>query len=130
VRILWAAIAYFAPVFAAGFVLGTLRVLVLAPWVGETIAVLAELPVMLALSWVACRWAAARFGVRATWAARLTMGGAAFALLGLAETALAVLAFGRPLSEHWTHYREMPALLGLAGQLAFAIFPALQGARR
>ena len=53
-RVLKAATAYFALVFAAGFVLGTLRTLWLAPALGPMLAVAAELPVMLGVSWLAC----------------------------------------------------------------------------
>lgn len=53
--VLTAALAYSALVFAAGFALGTLRVLLLAPRLGEMAAVALELPVMLVLSWVAAR---------------------------------------------------------------------------
>ncbi len=45
-----AAFLYFLPVFAAGFVLGTIRVLWLAPQTGHLVATLIELPVMLAIS--------------------------------------------------------------------------------
>lgn len=51
-----AGLAYFTLVFAAGFGLGTLRVLALAPILGEGGAVLLELPIILAIAWMACRW--------------------------------------------------------------------------
>jgi len=50
VALLRPALAYFLPVFALGFVLGTVRTLWLAPMLGELAAVAAELPVMLAAS--------------------------------------------------------------------------------
>jgi ABC-type polysaccharide/polyol phosphate export permease len=53
------------------------------------------------------------------------MGALAFALLMLAELALSMLAFGRSVSAHLALYRELPALLGLAGQIAFATFPVM-----
>ena len=118
---------YFAIVFAAGFVLGTLRILVLMPRLGEAAAVLFELPLMLAVSWIACRRVVARVGISRRHAARLLMGGIAFAMLMLAELGLSVLAFARTPAEHLALYRQAPALLGLAGQLAFAAFPFIQG---
>jgi hypothetical protein len=126
VRAALAGLSYFALVFAAGFVLGVVRVLVLLPRSNETVAVLIELPIILAISWAVCRWLVARFRVRGAIPVRLAMGGLAFGLLMLAETGLSVLGFGRSLAEHLAHYRSLPALLGLLGQLAFAAFPALQ----
>ncbi len=53
-RAVLAGVLYFGLVFALGFILGTLRVLVLEPRLGSTGAVLLELPVMLAASWLLC----------------------------------------------------------------------------
>ena len=51
-----AGIAYFAAAFAAGFALGTVRVLLVEPVFGELPAILAETPLMLAVSFVLARW--------------------------------------------------------------------------
>jgi hypothetical protein len=122
----WAGLAYFGIAFAAGFGLGTLRVTILAPKIGETVAVFLELPIILAVSWAACRWLVACFGVSKMLTDRLIMGGVAFAVLMVAEIGVSVLGFGRTLSAHLEHYRQMSALIGLAGQVAFALFPILQ----
>lgn len=121
---------YFGAVFAAGFVLGAVRVLVLLPRLGETAAVVLELPLMLVLSWFVCRRLVDRFGIPPGFTHRLLMGGVAFGLLMLAETGLSVLAFGRPPAEHLMHYTTTAGFLGFAGQVAFAAFPALQGLTR
>jgi hypothetical protein len=42
-------------IFVVGFILGTIRVLLLAPRLGETTAVIIEAPIMLAASWFVCR---------------------------------------------------------------------------
>jgi uncharacterized membrane protein YGL010W len=60
--------------FSIGFILGTIRVLLFAPRVGETIAVTVEAPIMLAASWFVCRWCVGRLDVRRTVAARSLMG--------------------------------------------------------
>ncbi len=130
VRAALAGSLYFGAVFAAGFVLGAVRVLVLLPRLGETAAVALELPVMLLLSWFVCRRVVDRFGIPPAFSHRLVMGGTAFGLLMLAEMGLSVLAFGRSMPEHLMHYATLAGLLGLAGQIAFAAFPALQGRTR
>lgn len=118
---------YFAAVFAAGFALGVLRTLVLEPWLGAVSAVLAELPVILAIAWVACARVLRRFPLSG--AGPVVMGTAAFALLMLAEAGISVLLAGRSLPQHLALYREAPHLLGLAGQVLFAAFPWIQARR-
>lgn len=118
---------YFGVVFAAAFALGVLRMLVLAPALGPLMAVALELPVVLALSWlVAGRvlrlWPMALRG-------RLAMGTLAFALLMVAETGLA-LAFGQTLRGFLAAMATPEGRLGLAGQIGFAILPALRGQPR
>ena len=90
-----AAFAYWAVVFAAGFILGTLRVFALAPLFGEVASVALEIPVMLAVSWIASRGICGRLNVPARLAPRFFMGGVAFALLITAELTLSVYAFGQ-----------------------------------
>jgi hypothetical protein len=118
------ALAYFAAIFALGFVLGTMRTLWLAPRLGETGAVLAELPVMLAASW----WCARRIVARAALPGRgaaLALGGLAFALLLAAELALALLLFGETAAAWLASLARLPGALGLAGQMLFGLMPAL-----
>lgn len=117
---------YFALVFAAGAALGTLRTLALVPVLGEVPAVVLELPVMLALSWIACGFVIARLRVPARWPVRAGMGAVAFVLLMAAEAALGILAFGRTAGAHLAAYRDAPALLGLGGQVAFGLMPLLR----
>ena len=127
--LLRAALAYFLPVFALGFVLGTLRTLWLAPALGEVPAVAAELPVMLAASWLLARRVVRRYAITATGAA-LAIGLIAFALLLLAELALAMTLAGQTPAD-WAAGLTRPAgALGLAGQALFALLPAMARNRR
>jgi hypothetical protein len=72
-------------VFAAGFALGAIRVVLLIPRLGETFAVLIELPVILAVAWIACHRLIAAFDVPSHLAPRLAVGGVAFLTLMCAE---------------------------------------------
>ncbi|WP_052341072.1 hypothetical protein [Salinarimonas rosea] len=122
-RALIAGLAYFALVFAAGVVLGTLRAFVLTPAFGHVGAVIVELPVILAIAAIAARRLVRRFAVPPALGPRAAMGTLAFGLLILAELGLSVALFGRTPGAHWATYTTLPAQLGLAGQVAFALLP-------
>jgi hypothetical protein len=121
-----AALGYTGVVFGAGFLLGTLRVVLLERWLGSVIAVLLELPLMLGVSWLACGAVLGRFRVSTRLGPRLGVGSLAFMLLMLAEAGVSVLGFGRTLAEHLATYRATSAQLGLLAQIAFALFPIAQ----
>ena len=114
---------YFALIFALGFVLGAVRTLLVAPRYGEPLAVLIELPVMLTASWFVCGWVLRRVPVQASPGPRLAMGAVAFALLMLAEITLSMTAFDRSLAGYFRELTTPHGLIGLAGQLAFALVP-------
>lgn len=114
---------YFALVFAAGAVLGVARRFAVEAGLDMLAAVLIELPVMLAVSWWVCRRLVSRLAVPGDVASRLIMGGLAFVLLMAAELALTVFALGGTFASHLAAYRSPAALVGLAGQLAFALIP-------
>jgi len=122
-----AGIAYFAIVFCIGFGLGTIRVLFVIPRVGDLVAVMLELPVMLAGAWLVCGRLVTRWRVPDRPAPRAAMGTTAFALLMMAELALAVLVFGRTPAQHFGGYGHPAGLLGLAGQVVFALLPLWRG---
>jgi hypothetical protein len=117
---------YFGAVFLVGFVLGTVRVLVVAPRLGELGSTLLELPVVLAAAWWLSARIVRRYAVPQEPRARLAMGGVAFALLMMAEAGLSIVLFSNSLAEHVGRYGSLPAALGLAGQALFGLFPLLQ----
>ena len=125
-RALRAGAAYFAVVFAFGFGFGTIRTLLVAPRLGELVAVAAEAPAMLAVSWWACGWLLRRYDVAPRAGDRWAMGGLALALLLVAEIGVSVLLAGRSVGQHFALYGELPAQIGLAAQLLFAAMPALR----
>jgi len=117
---------YFAIVYLVGFVLGTVRVLLLAPRIGEVAAVLLETPIMLAASWIVSGWCTARFGVPPEVRPRLAMGGAAFALLILGEAGVSMLAFGRSWEGIVAAILSPSGLIGPSAQAIFALLPLFQ----
>lgn len=125
-RAVWAGALYFGCVFAVGFVLGTARVLVVAPRLGELLATLVELPVILVAAWLISLWLTRWLAVPREPAARWVMGSIAFALLMVAEAVLAAALLGVSLGEHVGRYRQLPEAIGLAGQVAFALLPLAQ----
>ncbi len=121
-RIASAAIVYWAMVFALGFVLGTVRVLWVIPLVGLLPATLLELPLILMASWFAAGWLVQRFAI-ASGREALTVGALAFAILMLAECALAGVLSGETPAQWLAGLGQPHALLGLAGQVVFALMP-------
>jgi hypothetical protein len=116
-RILGFALAYFGVVFAIGFALGVVRVLVAVPAVGERVAELVEMPVMIAASVAAAVWLVRRF--------RLGVGSAALAgLLALAllvgaEIFVVLGLRGLTLSEY---VASRDPLAGIAYVAALGVF--------
>ncbi len=121
-----AAFAYFAVAFAAGFVLGAIRELVVVPRLGGLAAVAIEVPIMLAISWIAATRLVRRFAVPSDAASCLAMGGFAFVLLQTAEVALAS-TLGTSLGAYVAALATPRGLLGLTAQVAFALIPLLVG---
>jgi len=80
-----AGVLYFALVFAAGSVLGTVRTLWVVPRVGVRTAELMEAPIMLAVTILAARWMVLRLTVPNASSARLAMGCIALLLMLVAE---------------------------------------------
>jgi hypothetical protein len=116
-------------VFLIGFLLGTIRVLLLAPHLGETTAVIVEAPIMLTASWFVCGWCVDRLDVRRTAPARSLMGAVAFLVLMSAEAGLGA-GFGRSLLDQLAGYGSLAGAIGLAAQVIFAMFPVVQVWRR
>jgi len=121
-----AAMVYWAMIFALGFLLGAIRTYWIVPALGDvTIAVLAEIPFMLAASWWCARTLVRRYAVDRT-ARRAVMGGLAFALLMAAEATVGLILAGEKLSVWLAGLWHMPGILGLAAQILFALFPLFQ----
>lgn len=83
-----AGVLYFALVFGAGFVLGTIRTLWVVPRLGTRTAELMETPIMLVVTVLAARWVVRRLAMPFALAMRVGMGCLALALMLIAEFGL------------------------------------------
>ena len=126
-RALAAGAAYFGLVFALGFLLGTVRELMVVPRLGPIAPVLIEVPLMLTASFGAARVVARRLAVPDAAGQRLAMGVVAFVLLIAAETLTGLLLMGRSPGEQLAAYGTARGAIGLAAQIAFALIPLVSG---
>ncbi len=123
------AAAYFAIAFGAGFVLGTLRVLVIVPRIGERFAELAEMPVMFGVIFWAAGFVVRRFAPWRSRAALAWTGGMALALLVCAELLLSVVVQDRGLGEYLASRDPVSGSVYLLTLVVFAGLPAWRGHR-
>lgn len=98
------AIAYANVVFAVGFIAGMFRVLFVVPQIGETVAVLIELPLMIAASYLFASWCVRRWQVPGDILPRVSMGVVAFATLMIFEAFVSLAMFGNTPSQHFARY--------------------------
>jgi hypothetical protein len=124
-RALRAGAAYFAIVFAIGFVFGTIRTLLVEPITGKAVATLIEAPLILGASYLVAKQLIERFAVAPELAPRLAMGGVAFLMLLGAEAVLAGPLRGWTLSEWISRFATTEGQLSLALFAIFAAIPAL-----
>jgi hypothetical protein len=122
-RILKAGVLYFALVFGAGFVLGTIRTLLVVPRVGTRMAELLETPLMFVVTISAARFVVRRLAVPPTWSSRLGMGGIGLGLLVLAEFALVLWLRGMSIREYFASRDAVAGTVYYAMLAVFALMP-------
>lgn len=120
-----AGVLYFALVFGAGFVLGTVRTLWIVPRVGTRTAELMETPIMLVVTIVAARWTVLRLAVPSVRSARLGMGGVALGLLLVAEFTLMLWLRGMSIREYLASRDPVAGTVYYVMLGVFAIVPLL-----
>lgn len=128
-KVLKAGALYFAVVFGAGFVLGTIRTLWVVSRLGDRTAELIESPVMLAVSIAAARWVVRRRRVPSVTLDRLGMGFIALCLLLTAEFALVLTLRGMSIGEYLANRDPVSGTVYYVLLGVFAIMPALVARR-
>lgn len=127
--ILKGGVLYFALVFGAGFVFGTVRVLWAVPRFGERAAELMEMPLMLVVMILAARWITGRLAVAATPFARLGVGFVALGLLLAAEFAVVLRLRGIAIDEYLATRDPVSGAVYLLMLGVFALMPLLVSRR-
>lgn len=123
------AMAYFALVFGAGFVLGPIRVLWLVPRVGERTAELLELPLMLVVIVLAARWTTRRFAPASPPSGWLVIGLIALGLLLAAELGVGIVLRGGSPAEALLARDPVSGTAYYASLALFALMPWLLARR-
>jgi hypothetical protein len=118
--------AYTAGVFTFAFAAGAIRVTLVAPQVGDLLAVLIEAPIVLAVSWQVSLWCTRRFKVGPDPRARILMGVVAFSMLMALELGFSVLVFGEAVDRYFAKFASRSGVAGLASQVCFATLPWVQ----
>ncbi len=115
------AATYFVFIFAIGFALGVLRVLLLVPSLGARNAELLEIPIMLVAIYFVARWVATKATSQRQ---AYGVGVLALAMLLTAEVALAAILFGKSPAEALFH---KDPLSGTAYYMSLAVFALMPG---
>jgi len=122
VRTLKAGLVYFALVFAAGFLLGLVRVPLLVPRLGVRFAELLEMPLMLLVIVCSARYVVRRYRPL-HWRSRLLVGVIALSLLATAELLFAALLQGQTPAEYVASRDPVSGAVYLGMLLLFAAMP-------
>ena len=123
-RILQAAVLYFLLVFGAGFVLGTGRVLLVVPLLGERVAELMEMPLMLAVIVAAARWIV-RHKLDGRQSTALPIGLIAMGLVLLADLGVGMWLRGLSATEVFLHRDPVSGIAYYAAVLLFTAMPGI-----
>ena len=124
-RIVAAALLYFAIVFGVGFMLGPIRVLVLEPRLGELWATACEAPFLLAAMVLAARWVPRATRLEVHFAPLSLMGLLALMLQQLSDFAVGIGLRGLSISQQLAHFTTPQGLIYAALLLAFLAMPVL-----
>ena len=120
-----ASVLYFALVFGARFVLGTIRTLWAVRRFGTWMAELMEMPIMLVVTIVAARWTVLRLSVPMMWSARLEMGCMALVLMLIAEFGFVLWIRGLSIRDYLATRDPVSGTVYYVLLAVFAIMPRL-----
>jgi len=120
-----AGVLYFVLVFAAGFVLGTIRTLCAVPRLGVKTAELMEAPIMFGVSILAARWVVRHVGIPPLWPRRLAVGCIALGLMLLVEFTVVLWVRGMTIRGYFQTRDPVSGAVYFMTLGAFAVIPIL-----
>lgn len=126
-QIVRAGVLYFALVFAAGFVLGTIRTLWVVPRLGSRTAELIEAPIMLGVSIFSARYLIRRLLFPATWLRRLASGAVALALMLVTEFGFVLWVRGLTIQQYLATRDPISGTVYFMTLGVFAVMPVFMG---
>jgi hypothetical protein len=124
-RIVAAALLYFLSVYAAGFLFGTIRVLLLEPRLGPFTAVLGEAPFLLLVIIAVARWAPRAAGMPLKGSLLVLAGFGALILQQLADVAVGATLRGFSIAEQFAKFATAEGVVYAILLILFAFMPAL-----
>jgi type IV secretory pathway TrbD component len=125
IRIATRALVYFATVFGAGFVLGAVRTVFVAPRLGDRVAELAESPLMLLVVYLVARRLVRRESRLTTQMEWRAVGWLALGLMLLSEFTVVLWIRGLSLSTYFANRDPVSGGVYLASLVVFATCPWL-----
>jgi hypothetical protein len=125
-----AGVLYFVLVFAAGFVLGTIRTLWVVPRLGVRTAELMEAPIMFGVSVLAARWVVRHVGIPPLRSRRLALGCIALGLMLLVEFTLVLWIRGLTIRGYFETRDPVSGAVYFVTLGAFAVIPIFVGRPR
>lgn len=128
-QILKAGVLYFAIVFGAGFVLGTIRVIWIVPSFGARMAELMEAPIMFVVTILAARWVVRRHSLPSTAATRLGVGFVALGLMLIVEFTVVLRLRGLTIGEYFASQDPVAGTVYFIMLGVFAVMPLLVARR-
>ena len=128
-KIVAAAFLYSITVFAAGFVLGAIRVLWLEPKIGPLAAVLCESPLLLIAMALASRWVPDVMHLHHDPVSLGLMGIGALAVQQVTDLTVGFYVRGITLAEQLAHFATAPGLVYAGLLVAFVAMPILLNRR-
>jgi hypothetical protein len=128
-RIIKAAALYFAIVFGAAFVFGVIRTLWVAPSVGETMAVLIEVPALIVVMAITARWVPYALNLSRSFIPLAAMGLLALLLQQAGDFTVGLLVRGRSPADQLAYLLTPAGLIYVVAVLLFAAMPVLVNRR-